>query len=384
MSEVILRAPLLTISGYGTHSRQVYKWLKSRGIPVKVQIVPWGITPWYINPDSLGGLVGDIMSNSVSLDQRGGTSIQVQLPNEWDTSIARKNIGISAFVETDRCNPAWVTACNKMDAVVAPSSFTKRVVTSSGNVTVPFFVIPESYHEPAVDEGFLNSLDFSTDFNFLLFGQITGNNPENDRKNLFYTIKWICETFSGDKDVGIVLKTNSGRNTAIDRKNTIRLLQQLLSEVRRGPYPKVHFLHGALTEKEVMSLYRHPKIKSLVSLTRGEGYGLPILEAAVSELPVIATGWSGHLDFMNLGKYSSVEYDLVDIHPSRIDNEVFIPGSKWAMPREKDVKRRLKKFRNSHKLPKQWATNLAPTLRDSFSQESINKKYDECLMRFIE
>jgi hypothetical protein len=186
LKEVILRAPLLTISGYGTHSRQIYRWLKSRNVSVKTQIVPWGITPWYINPDSLDGLVGDIMSNSTPLDHKAGCSIQVQLPNEWDTNVGNKNIGVSAFVETDRCNPEWVGMCNKMDAVVAPSSFTKKIVESTGEIKVPFFVIPESYHQPANNEKFLSNLDFSTPFNFLIFGQLTGNNPENDRKNCTY------------------------------------------------------------------------------------------------------------------------------------------------------------------------------------------------------
>jgi len=384
VNTVILRAPLLTISGYGTHSRQIYRWLRSRNIPVKTQIVPWGVTPWYVNPDSLDGMVGDIMSRSTSLDVRAERSIQVQLPNEWDTTVAAKNIGVSAFVETDRCNPSWESDCNKMDAIVAPSTFTKKIVTNSVNVNVPFYVIPESYHESPPNTDFVDCLDFSTDFNFLVFGQITGNNPENDRKNLFYTIKWLCETFSNDKNVGIVVKTNSGRNTSIDRLQTSRLIKQLVKEVRKGPFPKIHLLHGALSESEIMGLYGHPKVKALVSLTRGEGFGLPLLEAAASGLPVIATNWSGHLDFLNEGRFSAVEYDLIDIHPSRIDNSIFIPGAKWAMPREKEAKRRLKKFRTSSQLPKQWATDLAGKLRNKFSQESINLIYDECLMGFIE
>ena len=384
MNTVILRAPLLTISGYGTHSRQIYRWLRSRNIPVKTQIVPWGVTPWYVNPDSLDGMVGDIMSRSVGMDEKAARSIQVQLPNEWDPTVAAKNVGVSAFVETDRCNPSWESDCNKMDAVVAPSRFTKKIVTDSVSVTVPFHVIPESYHESDPDPEFVSQLDFSTDFNFLVFGQITGSNPENDRKNLFYTIKWLCETFAHDSNVGIVVKTNSGRNTSIDRLQTSRLIKQLVKEVRKGPFPKIHLLHGSLSESEIMGLYTHPKIKSLVSLTRGEGFGLPLLEAAVSELPIIATDWSGHLDFLNEGKFSAVEYDLVDVHPSRIDNSIFIPGAKWAMPREKESKRRLKKFRTSSQLPKQWAIDLAKKLRSKFSQESINRIYDECLMGFIE
>ena len=129
MKTVILRAPLLTYSGYGNHSRQIFKWLMTReNINVINQIVPWGITSWMINPDSEDGLIGEIMGRSGPLDARGDISIQVQLPNEWDTSIANTNIGVSAFVETDICNPEWLAKCNEMDAIVVPSSFVKETI----------------------------------------------------------------------------------------------------------------------------------------------------------------------------------------------------------------------------------------------------------------
>ena len=46
------------------------------------------------------------------------------------------------------------------------------------------------------------------------------------------------------------------------------------------------------------NLYAHPKIKAYVSLTHGEGYGLPLFEAAYHGIPIIAPDWSGHLDFL--------------------------------------------------------------------------------------
>jgi glycosyltransferase involved in cell wall biosynthesis len=383
---VLLRAPLLSYSGYGTHARQIFRWLLSRDdVNVSTNIVPWGITPWMINGDFEGGLINEIMMRSgPPSDQKSDVTLQLQLPNEWDPNLGHANIGISACVETDKCNPAWIDCCNKMDAIVVPSEHTKKTLQNSGDVLVPLSVVPESYYDALRDDqGPDTGLDFCTNFNFLLFGQFTGNNPENDRKNLFYSIKWLCEVFKSDPDVGIVIKTNSGTNSTIDRLVTTKLLRQLLSEVRDGPYPKFHFLHGAFTSAEIGSIYRHPKIKALVSFTRGEGFGLPLLEAAVCGLPVIATDWSAHTEFLNRGKFLGVDYTLEEVHGSRIDNQIFMPGTKWARPSEESAKQRLRKFRKASHLPQKWAASLKEMLVAEYAQENIQKIYDEKLGGFF-
>ena len=384
MKSVVIRAPLLSYSGYGTHARQVFRWLLTKDVEVYTQVVPWGATSWMINPDYEDGLIGEIMKRSVQFKQKPDVSFQVQLPNEWDPTLAKKNVGISAYVETDRCNPKWILASNQMDAVAVPSLHVRKCIENTGNLSVPCHVIPEAYYDAISDAASADlDLDFSTDFNFLVVGQLTGNNPHNDRKNLFNTIKWICETFRNHDDVGIVLKTNSGKNTKIDRIVTTKLLNSLMNEVRDGDNPKLHFLHGAMSQEEMAALYRHPKIKAFVSLTRGEGYGLPLLEAGASGLPVIATNWSGHLDFLNKGKFLKVQYQLTDIHRSRIDNQIFLQGTKWADPLEHDAKRRLLKFYEKPDVPQQWANDLKESLQKEYSQESINLLYDEAFEGLI-
>jgi glycosyltransferase involved in cell wall biosynthesis len=384
---LVIRAPLLTMSGYGTHSRQIYKWANQSKLFGKIVTQPlsWGITTWMINPSDINGLVGDIMSKtSPETSQKPDVSMQVQLPNEWDPNLARVNIGVTAGVETDRCNPEWITACNRMSAIIVPSNHTRECLSNTGVLTVPIHVIPESYIEAIDDPEHLDlELNLEADFNFLTVGQITGQNPDNDRKNTFYLIKWFCETFKDDKTTGLVLKTNSGRNTKIDKQLTKQMLSRLLKEVRPGKYPKVHLLHGSMSEKEMAALYRHPKIKGFVTITRGEGFGLPILESCASGLPVLATNWSAHLDFLNKGKFVSIDYDLSEVHSSRIDESIFLKGFRWAEVREGDFKQKIKKFRKSTSIPERWAKDLKVKVKEEFSQEAVSCRYEEIIGELV-
>lgn len=390
MKKVVLRGPSLTHSGYGVHCRQIASWLLSKkDWEVKFQALPWGETPWILNMKSQNGLIEKIMTNTVDIsdnNQSFDMSFQLQLPNEWDSNLAKFNVGMTAGVETDVCNPQWIDACNKMDLIIVPSNHAANSLKRTGNITKPVLVVPESFCEEIEKEVSQETIDslpkFSTDFNFFIFGQITGDNPFNDRKNIYYTIKWLCETFRDDKDVGIVIKTNIGRNTNIDKKKTKELLRALAKECRKGDFPKIHLLHGDISEREIAALYKHPQIKGLVTLTRGEGYGLPILEAAASGLPVIATGWSGHTDFLNQGKYINISYALRTIHASRVDNKIFVPQAKWAEPNEDDFKKKIVKFRNSCSIPNEWAQELSNTIRENYSLSAIFRKYDEALKEY--
>lgn len=386
--KVILRGPMLTQSGYGVHARQIARSLFKRAdevqdIEIFTEPLSWGATPWLVDSSAENGLAGRVMQRAhKSEDDEYDVSIQLQLPNEWNPFLADKNIGVTAAVEADKCNPAWVEACNRMDLVVVPSEFSKRALESGGELTTEVKVIPEAFPDEILSvtaETEPLPLNLTTDFNFLVFGQVTGNNPENDRKNLAYTIKWMCEEFAGNPDIGIVVKTNMGRYTNLDKINSTAMLQQLVLQVSKPGGPKVYLLHGEMNNEEVARLYRHPKIKALVSLTRGEGFGLPLLEAAASDLPVIVTDWSAHKEFLNQGKFIKLDYSLVTVDASRVDNQIWMQGARWANPKEADVKRKLSKFVKSPQLPREWAKELGAKLRESHSFEKIHEAYLDLL-----
>jgi len=339
-----------------------------------------------INPNMEGGLIGEIMQRSHSVESMPtmDVSIQVQLPNEWEPNLAKVNVGVSAWVETDVCNPEWITAANKMTEIVVPSEFTKQIILNTGKVTVPIHVIPEAFIEQVEKEELpVIPLEVDTAFNFLMVGQITGREPESDRKNTLHTLKWLCEAFENDPSVGVIIKTNSARSTSIDRLHTRRTLEQAVKQIRKGDYPKIHFLHGELSSDEMAALYRHPTIRAFVSMTRGEGWGLPILEAAASGLPVIATNWSGHLDFLSRGRFIPVNYMLMPIPDSKVDNKIFVKGARWANPDENDAKSKLLKFRKKPELPKQWADELKAIMLAEFSQKAINELYTQKLGQLL-
>jgi len=380
MKNILLRGPFLTSSGYGVHSRQIAKHFLENydHCNIKFETLNWGLTSWKINPDDEDGLIGKIMTKTgTEFKTRPHLSVQIQLPNEWDPSLADKNIGVTAGIETDVCNPEWINCVNKMDAVIVPSTHSKKCFeNTSPDITTPISVIPESF-DPAYLESHTHlPLNLNTEFNFLMIGQLTAQSPDEDRKNTFYGIKWFCEQFKDREDVGLIVKTNRGRNTTLDFRIVSNMFEKLISEVRDGEYPKVHFLHGNLTTSQMNSLYRHSSIKALLAPTKGEGYGLPILEASICELPVIATNWSGHLDFMKLGKFISLDYRLTPISDARVDNNVFMKNSKWAMPYEKDFKQKIEKFvKKGDSIPKSWSSKLSKELKSNFSFENISNMY---------
>ena len=392
MKKVLLRAPLLTNSGYGIHSRQLFSWLyNKKDVELTVECVQWGRTPWILDTDQEDGIYGKIMSCSKPLDKGDyDISFQVQLPDEWDTTLAKKNIGVTAVVETDRCNPEWIEACNKMDEIIVPSTFTKNVLKRSGLLMKRVSVIPEWYNK-IIDKSTMakiqNDKRFSKikkDFNILLIGTLTSNLDIDDRKNIKNTIKWLCQEFKNDDDVGIILKTNFGKGSIADKEMCRSYLNEVLKEFRVGQSPSFYFVHGNMKKEEIASLVTHSKVKLYASATRGEGYVLPLIEAAVAGKPIVATNWSGHLEFLQRENFGNVDYDLVEISESKVDGRIFQKGFRWANPLENSFKNEVRKVRSDYETAKNKAKTMKKHIQFNFNSDVVKRKYDELFSRVVE
>jgi len=377
MTHVHIKGPLLSISGYGVHARQICRWAFKQDFHVTTDITPWGNTPWYTNRDECGGLVNKIMEASSPLKSKPDVSIQIMLPNEWQPTLARKNFGVSAVVEADKCSKQWVEACQRMDHVIVPSEFAKKCLINSGLKSKRVTVIPESFIDSCMEEPIPLNISFQTQENYLMFGQMSGD-YETDRKNTATTIALFCDLYKDNSNVGLIVKTNSGGNSSVDRHISKLKLNSILKQVRKGPFPKVYFLHGYLNEKEVSSLYKHPKVKGLISLTHGEGFGLPLLEAAACGLPVCATNWSAHTEFLNLGDWTKVPGRIEPVPQRKVDGVIFVQGSKWANPDINEARKSIENFVNTD----HDTEELQKKIQSSYSFDKISERYDKFWKRW--
>ena len=378
MTHVHIKGPLLSISGYGVHARQICRWAFTQNFHVTTDITRWGKTPWYTDREECDGLVDKIMEASSPLTSKPDYSFQIMLPNEWSPTLAKKNFGVNAIVEADRCNPNWVVACRRMDHVIVPSEFAKRCLVNTGLKSKRVTVIPESFMDACLEDPTDLDITFETESNYLVFGQISGD-YETDRKNTGITLALLCDIFKNSPNTGIVIKTNMGGNSSVDRYTTRKKMEQILKQVRSGPFPKVYFLHGYLNEKEVSSLYKHPKVKGLISLTHGEGFGLPLLEAAACGLPVCATNWSAHTEFLNLGEWTKIAGRVEPIPERKADPNIWMSGSCWANIDVPLARETITEFAFTEKPP---TDKLKKAVQNRYSFDKISKGYDSFWKRW--
>lgn len=391
--KILLRAPLLTQSGYGVHSRQVYDWLKSVTKTFDCAPLNWGNTAWYLDRDALDGRIGEIIDRSRAIQQSYDVSLQLQLPDEWDIRIAKINIGITAGVETDFCNPVWIDSVNRMSLVIVPSQHTKNAFVKSAKlydkeITTQICVIPEFYEKEYVKPATGSVLDLNKNFNFLIVGQLTDHKENRDRKNNMATVRALLEEFTPEDDVGVVIKTNSSRNTKIDRAVTQKCIEDVVnstrSKLKRDTIP-ILYVHGNMTNEEMNNVYRDERIKAYVNLTSGEGFGLPIMEAALAGLPVIATDWSAHTEYLG-DRFSKVSYRLKHIPSEKVDGRIFVAGSSWAKPDMTDFAKKARALvsdETSYTLAKTSANAKSEHLKDILSSKKVFYQYSQLLGKII-
>lgn len=352
MKRILLIGPLLSNSGYGIHSRQVFDYLfQCKDIQLSCYETDWGNTSWQLKSydDSKSKTIENIISKIIpdnKLNDSYDEVFQIGIPSEWKV-FNSINIGITAGIEATLCKKDWLENLNRMDLIITPSSFSKKVFLDSYDFykvekNVRIEVIPEYYPEDFdLEHTNLDCLnEVKTSKNILIVSQITSSSPEMDRKNI---LKTIAETISilkeyNNKDVGIILKTNLGKNTKKDLSNLKSIMSSYHKELTKDKtfVPELYILHGNMTSKEMYSLYKNKKITTLLNCTRGEGFGLPMLEAAVSELPIVCTNWSAHTEFLEY--FMKIDYTLDFI---KEDNRFLTKKAQWAEFDEKSLKEKL-------------------------------------------
>ena len=187
-------------------------------------------------------------------------------------------------------------------------------------------------------------------------------------------IKTFLETFKGKKQKpGLILKTTSVNYSIIDREEILDRIRKIKESVGNEDLPNIYLLHGELSDGEINELYNHPKIKAHVSFTKGEGYGRPLLEASISQKPVIASNWSGHVDFLNQEMSILLSGEVKQIHPSAVIPDMLLSESGWFTVDYKKASETLEDVYKNYKKYIDGAKRQAYRSRTEFSLEKMSE-----------
>jgi glycosyltransferase involved in cell wall biosynthesis len=386
--KIIVKAPALSRSGYGEQARYAIRALRSREDLFDIYMVniPWGNTGQVMDVTEETAYIKQKLMKTQMYAQQGGTfdlSLQITIPNEFE-KIAATNIGYTAGIETTKVAPQWIDKCNAMvDKVLVVSNHSKKVfeqtkyeVSDPQGNKIPNWglSVPVETINYAVREFEPNpiDIDFTTSKNFLTIAQW------GPRKNLENTIGWFVQEFRDDEEVGLVVKTSTASDCIMDREHTTQRLQNLLSHVGEHKC-KIYLVHGEVPTGALAWLYAHPTMKGFINLAHGEGYGLPLFEAACLGLPLITLAWSGQLDFIckpnKKGKdvplIVKVDYNIEKVQPNVVWEGVIQEDSMWAYAKETSYKRALRECLTKEKHYKQQALNLQKHILKNFSEEKM-------------
>jgi glycosyltransferase involved in cell wall biosynthesis len=129
-------------------------------------------------------------------------------------------------------------------------------------------------------------------------------------------------------------------------------------------------------------LYNHSKVKAMISLTKGEGFGRPLLEFTLSKKPIICSGWSGQIDFLDPKFTNLIGGQLTQVHPST-QNQFLIPESKWFSPDHGQVGHYIKDVFENYKNYTENAKRQAFKSKNEFSWDKMKDQIDTILTNSI-
>jgi glycosyltransferase involved in cell wall biosynthesis len=350
---VVISCPADTFSGYGARSRDIIlPLIKSGNYDVKIMPQRWGSTPWGFlqneNPDHK--LIKDCFLQNNQMPKQPDVWIQITVPNEFQ-AVGKFNIGITAGIETTVCAPQWIEGLNRMNLNLVSSEHAKKVFQESKfekrnqqsqqlegviELKAPVEVLFEGANLDIYKKLDTLSTDvkdvldsINEEFCYLFVGHWLQGEIGQDRKDVGMLVKTFLETFKGKKPrPALVLKTQSATPSVMDREEILDKIRKIQEEVG-GDLPSVYLVHGELSDEEINELNNHPKVKAFVSFTKGEGYGRPLLEASITGKPVIASAYSGHLDFLSNELSILLPGEIKQIHGSAVVQDMLLPESAW-------------------------------------------------------
>jgi hypothetical protein len=402
---IVVQGPVATRSGYGNHTRDlVTSLIKANKYDIQIISLPWGNTPSdalkHDNPEHV-----EILKRIATqqINKQPDVFIQISVPNEFK-KIGKYNIGVTAGIETTAVSHEFIQGANNMDLLIVTSEHSKKgfvdtvydkvddktkqkqgVLKFEKDIEVLFEGLDLNVYRKTnvTDVEVIKEMSsIKNPFCFLFVGHWLKGDIGQDRKDVGMMIKTFCETFKNKaarNRPALILKTSHATFSIIDRDEITQKIQDIIK-----PYgikaPEIYLLHGDLTDSQMNELYNHPKIKAMLSFTKGEGFGRPLLEFSLTGKPIIVSGWSGHVDFLHKDYVSLLPGSLEKVHPSAANNWL-IEEAQWFKVDDntsiKRIKEVYKKYKQYHKLSQKQKYHAKKNFSYDKMVEVVNKSLEK-------
>ena len=325
--KVRLCSPIRSQMGYAELGRILAHQLVQAGVDLSVKEIP---------VNTVEGDYGALGAQALAL-VRDDPGAELNIVNMLPTMFEQyrlpdaRNVGYSMF-EADRIPDNWVVACNAMDAIWVPSEWMRTVYLRSG-VNVPVAVVGVDAAPTPV------GVPADGPFRLLSIFQWSA------RKNPIGLLRAYAAAFDGETDVVLTLKVHRSNDAKDSREFVQTAVQQCLARCRpRRGFPRIEISTEHFSTAEIGQM--HAQSHAFVSLSHGEGWGLPAWEATLAGKPVIHTGWSSPVEFVHeqglVRANLSPTYGMKDFVP------FYDMGMNWGEPQLDDAIAKLRDLRENY------------------------------------
>jgi hypothetical protein len=398
---LVFQGPIFTRSGYGDHCRDLMKSLRKMD-KYDIKIIPlrWGNTPQ--NQVDGENEFGRWMLDRVigAIDQKPDIFIQVSVANEFEPK-GHYNIGVTAGVETTIAPKDFIDGSNKMDLIIVPSNFTKQNLggtvyqqkdNATGEIvgeiktTTPIEVLFEGVDTEIFSKGSSKDVlaNVKEDFNFLIVGHWLKGSLGQDRKDIGMAIKTFATVFQylpKDKRPGLIVKTSHAGFSVIDRESTREKIDEVLKTLG-DKCPSVYLIHGDMEESDMSNLYHHPKVKAMLSFAKGEGYGRPMAEFTLTGKPILASGWSGQMDFLPAEHAVLLEGSLTTVDESAAD-QFCMKEAQWFSVNYSNAANKIYDVYNKYDSYLEKSKGLRENTLKNFTLDNMHDKFTQLMDTYV-
>lgn len=394
----VVSCPIDVISGYGARSRDFVKALikvKGEEWDIKILSQRWGECPYGALDNNVPEDL-DLLRRVIGpMERQPDIWFQITVANEFQP-VGKVSIGVSALVETNILPAELLEGLNRMTFNIVSSNFVKDTAANTSfdkldqntkqkqgtvELTKPIEVLFEGVDTnkyKILENSDFDLSEIKEEFCFITVGHWLAGDVGEDRKQLTTLIKAFLSAFKDKKKrPALILKTSLAGFSIIEEETILDKIDVIRKSVG-GDMPNIYLLYGELTEEEMNHLYNHDKVKAF-ALVGNEGFGRPYLEfSAASSKPIIASPFSGHVDFLNQEFNIFVAGRVEQLHPSAV-NQFLIKESSWFKADPKSIEDSLKAVYENYPKYIDNAKRQGHQSRTQFSYDKMVERLAEIL-----